>query len=345
MTEIILFPTIFLLSYFGVEAFRRWSRRRKLLDVPNERSSHTNPTPLGGGLVIVTLGLTAYLIHSNFISDKFSWGYFIGAILVAGISWLDDLYSVSSLWRFFVHALAALLVVYTVGYFEELYVPIFQITQSSRIGGILLTFLWIVWLTNVFNFMDGIDGIAGMQTVTAGIGWMAAGRLLGAESVEFYAGILAFSGLGFLIQNWQPARIFMGDVGSAFLGFTFAVLPILAGKEADIAPEKLPVLLLLSAAFYWLFVFDTVYTFVRRIIEREKFWQAHRSHLYQKLVVAGFSHQFVTILYGGISILTIITTVFVMLKENVGEAFLIFVIGFQSLGLLFFTYFLGKKKQ
>jgi UDP-N-acetylmuramyl pentapeptide phosphotransferase/UDP-N-acetylglucosamine-1-phosphate transferase len=343
--EIILFPTIFLLSYFAVERFRRWSQRRKLLDVPNERSSHTNPTPRGGGLVIVTLSLTAYLIHSIFISGKFSWGYFIGAILVAGVSWLDDLYTVSSLWRFLIHALAALLVVYTVGYFEELYIPIIQTTQKSRVVGMVLTFLWIVWLTNVFNFMDGIDGIAGMQTVTAGLGWIAAGRLLGADSVEFYAGVLAFSGLGFLIQNWQPARIFMGDVGSAFLGYTFAVLPILAGLEADIAPEKLPVLLLLSAAFYWLFIFDTVFTFVRRIIEREKFWQAHRSHLYQKLVVAGFSHQFVTILYGGISILTIVMTVFVMLKENVGEAFLIIAIGVQSLGLLIFTYIFMEKKQ
>ncbi len=345
MIEIILFPTIFLLSYFAVEAFRLWSLRRKLLDVPNERSSHDNPTPVGGGLVIVVISLIAYSIHSIFFTGDFFWGYVVGATLVAGVSWLDDLYSVSSIWRFLIHALAALIVIYSVGYFEEFYIPLTQITQESRVGGMLFTFFWIVWLTNLYNFMDGIDGIAGMQTVTAGIGWMAAGKLLGTDSVEFYAGVLAFSGLGFLIQNWQPARIFMGDVGSAFLGFTYAVMPLLAIKEAVVIPEKRPVLLLLAAAFNWLFVFDTLYTFVRRIIEGEKVWRAHRSHLYQKLVVAGFSHQFVALLYGGISILTIVITVFVMLKENIGEAFLIAVIGVQSLGLLFFTYLFEEKKR
>jgi UDP-N-acetylmuramyl pentapeptide phosphotransferase/UDP-N-acetylglucosamine-1-phosphate transferase len=343
--EIILFPTIFLLSYFAVEAFRLWSLRRKLLDVPNERSSHSDPTPVGGGLVIVLIGLIAYSIHTIFFGGGFFWGYVLGAALVAGVSWLDDLYGVSSLWRFLIHSLAALLVIYNVGYFEEFYIPLVQMIQQSRFPGILFTFFWIVWLTNLYNFMDGIDGIAGMQTVTAGIGWMVAGKLLGADSIEFYAGILTFSGLGFLIQNWQPARIFMGDVGSAFLGFTHAALPLLAGQDAAMTPEKRPVLLLLAAAFNWLFVFDTVYTFIRRIVEGEKFWQAHRSHLYQKLVIAGFSHQFVALLYGGISILTIIITVFVMLRENIGEVFLIAVIGVQSLGLLFFAYLFGGKKQ
>lgn len=345
MIEIILFPTIFLLSYLGVEGFRRWSLRRKLFDVPNERSSHSSPTPVGGGLVVVLLSLCAYLIYSVSVTGKFSWGYFAAALLVAAISFFDDLYSVSSLWRFLVQALAALLVIYTVGFFEDFYIPIWQITVKSRTGGMILTFLWIVWLTNLFNFMDGIDGIAGMQTVIVGIGWMVAGKFFGAATVEFYAGVLAFSGFGFLIQNWQPARIFMGDVGSAFLGFTFAVLPLLANKEVDLPLEKGQISLLTATTFNWLFIFDTIYTFFRRVVEREKVWEAHRSHLYQKLVIGGFSHQFVASLYGAIAALTIGAAILWMFNRGIWETVLVAIIILQSLGMLLFPYLLRNKKH
>ena len=155
--------------------------------------------------------------------------------------------------------------------------------------------------------MDGIDGIAGMQAVTAGIGWLIIGQMLGFETVAFYGGVIAFSSFGFLIHNWHPAKIFMGDVGSAFLGYTFAVLPLLTKNETADNFSLLPII---AVGLVFLFVLDTTLTFFRRILKREKIWQAHRSHIYQQLVISGFSHRSVTLFYGFISFVIVGALIF-----------------------------------
>ncbi len=313
--EFFTYLIIFLISYIEVEIFRRWSLRRNLLDVPNKRSSHTSPTVRGGGLVFVLICLSIYTFYTLFITRRFQWSYLLGASVIAFISWLDDLYSISSFWRLLVHAISALLVVLTLGYFKEIYIPFYSNIDLGIIGAVI-TFLWIVWLTNAYNFMDGIDGIAAMQAVTAGVGWLLIGKILGFSSMGFYGGVIAFSSLGFLIQNWQPARIFMGDVGSAFLGFSFAVLPLLAINEVELtSANKHQYLSVIAVLLVWLFIFDTIYTFVRRAVRGERVWEAHREHIYQRLVIAGFSHQSVTILYGLISILTVLSVILWVLKE------------------------------
>ena len=333
MSEIFIFSIIAFASYLGVEGLRRWSLRHKRFDIPNERSSHSTPTPRGGGLIIVLLGLAAYAGYTLSFGDTFVWAYVVGAALVAGISWLDDLYTISFVWRFAVHVAAALLVIISVGFFQEFYIPWNQTFATGEIGGIILTFLWIVWLTNAYNFMDGIDGIAGLQCVVCGIGWFVIGVLLGGDSAGFLGGAVAFAAFGFLIQNWQPAKIFMGDVGSAFLGYTFAVLPLLLSREIGVATENL-LLPMIAVAFNWLFVFDTIYTFIRRLLNRERFWEAHRGHLYQKFIIAGFSHQSVTILYGTLTILTTLATIGWTIKRGFGELVLLSVVVSQSIGLL-----------
>ena len=344
MVKVFLFPTIFLLAYYGVEWFRRWSLRRKLFDVPNQRSSHTTPTPLGGGLVIVLISLTAYTLYALLIAGNFAWAYVLGAVLIAAVSWLDDLYTVSVVWRFLVHAFAAFLLINYVGYFDESYIPFFPATRIGEIAGLTITFLWIVWLTNAYNFMDGIDGIAGMQAVTAGLGWLLVGSLLGADSIGFYGGVLATSSLGFLVQNWQPARIFMGDVGSAFLGFSFAVLPLLAGREIAASGNRrfLP---FAAIALVWLFVFDTVYTFFRRAANGEKVWKAHRGHLYQKFVAAGFSHRLTAGLYGLISVLTAAATILWIGSGGAWQPLLLFLLCFQTILLLIALPIVQRKKR
>lgn len=306
MSEILIFTIILLISYCGVEIFRKWSLRREFFDIPNERSSHAAPTPRGGGLLIVINCLIFYTIYTFFFSGNFSSGYLAGSVLIAVISWFDDIFDISFVWRFFVHSAAAGLIIFSNGFFNEVYFPFFQQVEFGKFG-ILLTFFWIVGLTNAYNFMDGIDGIAAMQAVTSGIGWLVAGKLLGFETVGLYGGVIAFSSLGFLIHNWQPAKIFMGDVGSAFLGYTFAVLPLLAnGKTAD-NHYLLP---LIAVGFVFLFIADTVLTFFRRILKKEKIWEAHRSHIYQQLVINGFSHTFVTLIYSFISLILICLIIF-----------------------------------
>ena len=336
MLEIFLFSIITIFSYLGVEWFRRWSLRRNLFDVPNERSSHTTPTPRGGGLIIVLISLSVYSIYSLTQTGTFVWSYVVGAILVAGISWLDDLYTISFIWRFAVHVAAALLVIFSVGYFGDIFILFARQSPVNELGGWLLTFFWIVWLTNAYNFMDGIDGIAGIQAFSAGIGWLVIGKVFGADSTGFYGGVIAFTGLGFLIQNWQPARIFMGDVGSAFLGYTFAVLPLLFEREMGTIFQNNYQLALGGVFLNWLFLFDTIYTFMRRLLRKERFWEAHRGHIYQKLVSEGHSHQFIANLYGVISGLTIFATVLWLWSPKNWGMFLLLLVGFQSIGILLY---------
>lgn len=340
MLETLIFIFVFLASTAGVEMFRRWSLRRNLLDIPNERSSHKRPTPRGGGLVIVLVSLIVYAVYANFISQNFSLSYFLGAVLIAFISWLDDLFSVRVIFRILVHSSAAILVISNIGYFSTLQIPFFG-KANPGIYGAILTFLWIVWLTNAFNFMDGIDGIAGTQAFTSGLGWLIIGKILGFETTGFYGGVVAFAALGFLIHNWHPAKIFMGDVGSAFLGYTFAVFPLLALKENPFAPEMLP---LVSILLVWLFVFDTVVTFIRRIIKKERVWQAHRSHIYQRLIIAGCTHVKVTVTYGLISVITIMFLI-VSCKSSDLRTLLPVIAVFEGIGLYILMLFSESKKN
>ncbi len=328
----------------GVELFYRWSLQRNLLDIPNERSSHITPTVRGGGLIIVSVSLVAYTLYTSFITDNFQWSYLVGAFLIALISWLDDLHTVSFAWRFLVHAFSALIIIISLGHFQAIYVPFLGKINFGATGAVL-TFFWIVWMTNAYNFMDGIDGIAGMQAVTAGIGWLAIGSLLGVSSTSFYGGVIAFSSLGFLIHNWQPAKIFMGDVGSAFLGYSFAVLPFLSVREWSENTVNQMFLPFITVLLVWLFVFDTVFTFIRRILNGEKVWEAHRGHIYQKLVIDGFPHRTVTIIYGLCSALIASTAGLCLINKDVWEIVLIFLISFQILAVLFYLLFIYKRKK
>jgi Fuc2NAc and GlcNAc transferase len=299
--EFIYYILAFILTFFGVELFRRWGLKRQILDIPNERSSHSAPTPRGGGIIFVGVCLGFYIIWNL----KYGiWSYIFGAILLAAISWIDDLKSVPSILRFAVHFISAGLIIYGLGGFEVVHFPYFGDIQLNYFA-LPFTLLWIVWLTNAYNFMDGIDGIAATQAITAGIGWFLLGFKYEIPFAAFFGLILALTNLGFILHNWSPAKIFMGDVGSAFLGFSFAFLPLLAAKESSQNAQKFA---FIGILFVLPFMFDTVFTLIRRLLNGEKVWQAHRSHLYQRLVIGGYSHRFVTTLYGIISLLIIAAT-------------------------------------
>ena len=286
----------FLLSYIGVAGLKRWAERRQILDIPNERSSHIRPTPRGGGLAIVVVVLVGWLVVLSLHPGSWVGAdllYVTGAALIAAVSWLDDLHSLSNRVRFGAHMLGAVLAIWAFGCWTNITLPIIGSLHLGLLG-LMLTFLWIVGLTNAYNFMDGIDGIAGGQAVVAGLGWAMLGYLTDQPLVGLMGVLLAAASLGFLGHNWPPARIFMGDVGSAFLGFTFAVLAVAAAqRDARFA--------LVGILFVWPFVFDATFTFLRRLKNGENVFAAHRSHLYQRLVIVGYSHRFVTLLYMGLA--------------------------------------------
>lgn len=336
MLKIFIIILAFTLTFFGVELFRRWSLRREILDLPNERSSHTKPTPVGGGLVIVIVSLSLYVFFLSYNRYEIPWSYIIGALIVALISWLDDLFSVPVVLRFICHAFSAGIVIRALGGFSNFYFPFVGEINLYYFATVLL-FFWIVWMINAYNFMDGIDGIAGLQAITASIGWILVSYKSGLEITGLYAGILAASSIGFILLNWQPAKIFMGDVGSAFLGYTFALMPLLAGKES---PQKSPAFFIAAVLLLWLFVFDTLITVMIRIMQRRKIWEAHREHLYQKIIIRGYSHQFVAILYGICSItFLILLSLRIFYKESV-EIFVFSVIILISAGIFVF----GRKE-
>ena len=157
--------------------------------------------------------------------------------------------------------------------------------------------LWIVGMTNAFNFMDGIDGIAGITAATAGFAMAVAAACLGCPAVSAVSLAFAASALGFLTCNWPPAKVFMGDVGSAYCGFVIAALPAIPGPG--------PTSRLVTVALFamWPFIFDTIFTLMRRLLNGENVFEAHRSHIYQRCVIAGWSHRSGTLLYGLLSVL------------------------------------------
>ncbi len=305
--EIAVYFAVFVITIIGVKAFRHWSIDRQLLDIPNDRSSHSHPTPRGGGVIICIVSLVTFGIYLIYTGETIKWSFFAGALIVALISLIDDLKTISPLFRILFHSLAAGLVVFELGGFEKVYIPFYG-TAVIGLAGYVFTFLWIVWLINAYNFMDGIDGIAATQAVTAGIGWCLIGFIYGAMDISFLGGVLAATSFGFLMLNWQPAKIFMGDVGSAFLGFSFAVLPLLCLKRVEDFANAgfLPIIAVLLV---WFFVFDSSVTFLKRLFRREKVWQAHREHIYQQLIISGSTHALVTALYGLASIILVGTLV------------------------------------
>lgn len=257
-------------------------RRRGVLDVPNERSSHEQPTPRGGGLGILA-GLAAGTAVAWGLGLPLpGWPFWAGAGLIAAIGVVDDhTGGLSALVRFALQTLAAAIVL--VGAPEGLTRLPFPAPLDPTVGwlGLPLAMLWLLAVTNFYNFLDGIDGFAGLQGLIAGLGI----GLLMTGSPLFVVGLgLAGACAGFLLHNWHPARIFMGDVGSGTLGFMFAALPF----QID-SPVRAEVVFVVAMCL-WFFLADGAYTMLRRGVQGERVWEPHRDHLYQRLLKTGLRH-------------------------------------------------------
>jgi UDP-GlcNAc:undecaprenyl-phosphate GlcNAc-1-phosphate transferase len=300
---------VFVITYLCVAAVRKWSLKHNVLDIPNDRRLNSVPIPRGGGLaiVIVTLigiGFLWYIKPDWLIGNLFI--FILGAILIAGVSLWDDIHPLPYWIRLAVHLIVAGAVVIGIGNWQVFQFPLLG-TVDLRWLGVPVTILWIVGMINAFNFMDGIDGIAGSQGVVAGIGWAIIGILSKEYFIAGIGVIMAASCLGFLGHNWPPAKVFMGDVGSTFLGYTFAILPVVVGQHDS-------QLALAGILFLWLFIFDTAVTFLRRLLRHENVFSAHLTHFYQRLAATGFSHKRITFLYTILSIFVITCSVAMVMK-------------------------------
>lgn len=267
---------------------RKFALSQGLIDVPNERSSHRNPTPRAGGIAIALTATAAFCVLLALRRLEFAvFAALAGGVLVAAVGFLDDRYRLAAVVRLAAHALAALWALAWLGGLPPMRFGGHMVVFGA--GGLVLAALGIVWVLNLFNFMDGIDGIAASEG--AFVAWSAAllaPAVSRASGVTAAALILGAACLGFLRWNWPPARIFMGDVGSGYIGYVIAVLA-LAASRAD--PIALPVWLTLGGAFFA----DATVTLVRRAMRGERLHEAHRTHAYQWLSRRWGSHRRVTV--------------------------------------------------
>lgn len=277
---------------------RRYTLSRQILDIPNERSAHSRPTPRGGGVGFVIVMSVYVIAASGFGSLPVETGLAMaGALAIAAVGWVDDRSHVASWIRLSAHVLAATWALYWLGG-QAVWQFGGYAVDFGFLGHVLAVFL-LAWLTNLFNFMDGIDGLAGMEGAFVTI---AGGTLLwlgGATDLAQMTWVLGSACLGFLVWNWAPAKIFMGDIGSATLGFLIGIIAF-----ASEGSGGLPVFgwLLLAGVF----VVDATLTLLMRAWRGERWYAAHKSHAYQQLVQNGCPHSKATFFALGINLLLLL---------------------------------------
>jgi Fuc2NAc and GlcNAc transferase len=257
-------------------AFRALARKVGLLDRPNQRSSHRTVVPRGGGAAIVCAVLAALAFMPSSPGGRAAVVPLVaGGLALAIVGLCDDRFGLAAGVRFGVQLAVAIGVVFALGGVERLPLPA-SLNRAAGVWGAPLSVVWIVAVVNFFNFIDGIDGLAAAQTVIT-----ATGILLAAwdPAAALVAAALAGAAAGFLPFNWSPASVFLGDVGSYFMGYTLAALPLMA------PPASRSAAVLFVALSLWLFLADAAWTLFRRARRGERFFEAHRQHLYQELAL------------------------------------------------------------
>ncbi|NLC28279.1 MAG: glycosyltransferase family 4 protein [Campylobacteraceae bacterium] len=318
MIYLILFLISFSLTYF----IKNYMIKKSLVATINERSSHTVPTPHGGGIALAItwfIGLF-YLYFIGEISSNLFYALLFGAV-ISIVSFFDDLYSLSPKLRLIVQSGVAVFGIYILGGLDSLSFGFFSV--ENQLITSLFALLLVVWFINLTNFIDGINGYVGSEFVFLSL----AGLVLFGGSHFIVLGVAV---LGFLYWNWGKAKIFMGDVGSTLLGYNIAIFTL---YYANIESSNLWVWITLFSVFW----FDATLTLVRRKLNGEKLSQAHKKHAYQRLTQSGWSHAKVS---SYALILNIIIFSILCLVPNIAIVFFITI-----LTLFCAIIFVEKKKE
>ena len=266
----LILPLIIFASFVLTDFILRYSLHKNLIDMPNERSSHTLPTPRGGGLSIVVIFLFSITFIDTISRDLF-FALIGSGLIISLIGFWDDHTHIAAKWRLLAHFTATFWILYWLGGIAEFHLFNYNINLGF-IGLVLVAFL-LVWLLNLFNFMDGIDGIAASEAIFVSSAGALFSWLYGLEGLSFISLLLAASTFGFLILNWPPAKIFMGDAGSAFLGLMLGVIAYATVLEG--------VSVWIWIILFGVFLVDSGITLTRRMLKGEKWYEAHCSHAYQ----------------------------------------------------------------
>jgi Fuc2NAc and GlcNAc transferase len=269
-----LFPVAALMAYILTLMLRQYALSRSIIDIPNARSSHSIPTPRGGGVAIVVTFLLAIplLGFFEYISWAWVWSLVPAGAIVAIVGFLDDHGHIAARWRLLGHFTSAIIALLFLRGLAPL--NIYGYVVDFGIFGFVLAAFYLVWLLNLYNFMDGIDGLASVEAITACLGMCLIYWYVGKVDLIWPALVLALAVSGFLFWNFPPAKIFMGDAGSGFLGIALGILSLQSAW--------------IESQFFWswlivlgVFICDATFTLLRRLMRGDKVYEAHRSHGYQ----------------------------------------------------------------
>ena len=300
----IFFLLAFAMTYF----MRAYALKKNIIDNPNERSSHSVPTPRGGGVAVVCSYLLALavLIYSQQLTVHIGLTLMVAGFVIALLGFLDDHGHINSMLRLAIHFLVAIGAVISLGGFAE--VTIFNGVQLGFIANIIAV-LFLVWLLNLYNFMDGINGIASVEAITTTASMAILYYLLNTSLNSDLLWLLAACVFGFLLWNFPKAKIFMGDACSGFLGLTLGILALIALKEN---------LALFCAWIICLgvFVVDATYTLIKRVLNGHKMYDAHRSHSYQILSRKWGSHTPVTLAVAAINLFWLFPVAYITVTQQ-----------------------------
>ena len=284
------------ISFVLTHLVRKTAIKRNKFDIPNERSSHQNPTPRGGGVAVVAafvFGLLALLIRGDIASESF-YAIVLPGILVAAIGYLDDLGRVTAArLRLIGHFVAAVIAVYILDGLPPM--PVFAETLDIGLVGNIIAVLFLVWMLNLFNFMDGIDSITGVEALTSCL--ILTIFLINKSETELWQvpALLCAAVIGFLYFNWPPARIFLGDIGSGFIGFTIGTISLVIARSQPLITWAVIILL-------GVFIVDATVTLIRRLIDKQRISTAHRSHAFQHLANSTDRHLKVSLSIAAVNI-------------------------------------------
>ncbi|CEG56232.1 MraY family glycosyltransferase [Legionella fallonii] len=319
-----------LFSVALTKLFCVFAQNTSLMDQPNERSLHLKPTIRGGGIIFIGLPLIALPILCEFTKTPVSEFYvlLISSVLLAVVSFLDDLYNLAVKSKFLVQLLVALLIVLFMRP-NQLDFVLFSITNQYIIAPFL--FMTVLWAINHFNFMDGLDGFCASQAMFLFAAYALLFGLYGAVMYQDFCFIFICSLVGFLIFNFPPAKLFMGDVGSATLGLIIFCMAL-------IAQQKYQVPILFWLMLNCLFLFDATVTLLRRIIKKEKWASPHRKHAYQRLRQFGVNAR--TILFGQLVINSVFLVLVLLSRANMIHIGLLLLL---ELGFISLMYYLIEK--
>jgi UDP-N-acetylmuramyl pentapeptide phosphotransferase/UDP-N-acetylglucosamine-1-phosphate transferase len=295
--EAVLWPAaalaVFVVTAVLVDLMVILAARWRLVDLPNRRSAHALPTARGGGLaIVVTTALASIMVALRWPPAAFAilGGVILPCLVIAGVGIVDDIQPLKASLRLCIQIGVAAAITAALGPLSKIAIPGLPTLELGWIGW-PLTVLWVVGMTNAFNFMDGSDGMAALGAVAAGVAMAAIGWQLKIHLPLLLAAFAAAAAGGFLVFNWNPARVFMGDVGSAFLGTYLAAVP-LAFPEPQRSLVFIPMVLAL-----WPYVFDPFMSVLRRIYHGKNPFEPHREFLFHRLIRTGIGHGRAALLY------------------------------------------------